>query len=273
MVRRKTADETDRTACALKIQKLWRMTRSSNNPVFIDMGVFIKNAMRVSQYDEVRRSEIQWRHIISQATAMPDMLPLLDLSLFEDQSDRFYEALGLACIVAMKSSKRIMLFDQSTYFVSIENCTSLQDILSMLRPIIYEHHIGQNIKAVCDTLLLSIRETNLAKEDVQKMKLAFFTHFDRIDLFQNIVRETFENAGFDVVPFLLLWKATKKVSVQQPSSIVVPPRTFVFSGNSNYALTRISSLPPEAWNNMNAFDFVAFLLNQPRYDNFETYLQ
>ena len=272
MVRRKTADETDRSACALKIQKLWRLTRSSNNPVFIDMGVFIKNAMRVSQYDEVRRSEIQWRHIISQATAMPDMLPILDLSLFQDQGDRFYEAMGLACIIAMKSSKRIMLFDQSTYFVSIEHCTSLQDILTLLRPIFYEHYIGQNVKAVCDTLLLSIRETGLAKEDVGKMKLAFFTYFDRIDLFQNIVRETFENAGFDLVPFLLIWKATKKVPIRSTSSIGTNPRTFVFSGNSNYALTRISSLPLEAWNNMNAFDFVAFLLNQPRYDIFD-YLQ
>ena len=262
----------DRVSCAIKIQKYWRSTRSSNNPAFIDMGVFMKNAWLKKNPQELHRMETQWRHILSQSSSLlSDVLPIVDLSLFLDQENRFYEALGLACIVAWKGSKRILFFDQSTYFISIEHCTSLQDILHVLRPLYYEHHIGQNFKAVCDTLLLSMAETNLPSEDVEKMKLMFFTYYDRIDLIQNIVQATFEHAGYRQAPFLLVWRASKKIPIAPAS--YYKPRTFVFSGNSNYTLNRISSLPPEAWNKMNAFDFVAFLLNQPRYDLFENYLQ
>lgn len=267
VVRRNTASVVDRVSCATKIQKHWRATRSSNNPTFIDMGEFIKTAIRVVHVEEVRRMEIQWKHILSQFTSsLPNMLPIVDMSLLLDQEDRFYEALGLACIVAMKSSKRIFLFDQTTHVVSIEHCHSLKDILALLRPIYHEHHIGQNFKGVCDTLLLSMRETNLPVDEV---KLMFFTYYDRIDFIQNIVQASFEHAGYVHSPFLLIWRATQKILPGGSSSSLYTSRTFVFSGNSNYTLCRISSLPLEAWNHMNAFDFVGFLLNQPRYDIFE----
>jgi len=272
-VRKNTASVPDRVSCAIKIQKYWRSTRSSNNPTFIDMGIFIKTAIRVVHVEEVHRIETQWKHILSQSSDLPNMLPIVDMSLLLDQENRFYEALGLACIVAMKSSKRILLFDHTTHVVSIEQCTSLKDILQLLRPIYNEHHIGQNFKGVCDTLLLSMCETNLRVDDVKNMKLLFFTHYDRIDSIQNILHETFEHGGYtDSSPFLLVWRATKKIPVRSSVSSY-NPRTFVFSGNSNYTLNRISSIPLEAWNNMTAFDFVAFLLNQPRYDIFESYFQ
>ena len=256
----------DRVSCATKIQKYWRATRSSNNPVFIDMGTFIKTAIRVVHVEEVRRMEIQWKHILSQyvpSSSLDMLLPIVDMSLFRDQENRFYEALGLACIVAMKSSKRIFLFDQTTHVVSIEHCTSLKEVLAILRPIYHEHHIGQNVKGVCDTLLLSMRETNVPVDEV---KLMFFTSYDRCTI-QDVVQASFEHAGYAHSPFLLIWRATEKIMPSSSSSS--SSRTFVFSGNSNYTLCRISSLPPEAWNQMNAFDFVAFLLNQPRYDIFE----
>lgn len=270
VIRKTTASTPDRVSCAIKIQKHWRSTRSSNNPAFIDMGIFMKTAIRVRHPEEIHRMETQWIHILSQTFDMSGILPIVDLSLFLEQENRFYEALGLACIVAMKSSKRILLFDQTTHLISIEHCTSLKDILHLLRPLYYEHHIGQNFKAVCDTLLLSICETNLPIDDVKKMKLLFFTHYDRIDLIENIVHSTFEHAGFKQAPFLLVWRAAKVISKHSLSSY--KSRTFVFSGNSNYTLTRISSLPTDAWN-ITAFDFVGFLLNQPRYDIFEHYFK
>ena len=263
----------DRVSCATKIQKYWRATRSSNNPTFIDMGEFIKTAIRVVHVEEVRRMEIHWKHILSQyvpSSSLDMLLPIVDMSLFRDQENRFYEALGLACIVAMKSSKRIFLFDQTTHVVSIEHCTSLKEVLALLRPIYHEHHIGQNVKGVCDTLLLSMRETNLPVDEV---KLMFFTSYDRIDSIQDVVQASFEHAGYVHSPFLLIWRATEKImpgsSSSSSSFYTSSSKTFVFSGNSNYTLCRISSLPPEAWHQMNAFDFVAFLLNQPRYDIFE----
>lgn len=264
-------DIPDRVSCAIKIQKYWRATRSSNNPTFIDMGEFIQNALRKNHSEEIRHIEIQWKHILSQSVSdMSNMLPIVDMSLLLDQENRFYEALGLACIVAMKGSKRILLFDQTTHLISIEHCTSLQEILRVLRPVYHEHHIGQNFAAVCDTLLLSMCETSLPADEVKNLKLMFFTSYESIDLLQHTVHSSFEQAGYNECPFLLVWRATKKIPMRSSS---YRPRTFVFSGNSNYTLTRISSLPPEAWNNMNAFDFVAFLLNQPRYDIFENYFK
>ena len=274
-IRNSTANIPDRVSCAIKIQKHWRSTRSSNNnPVFMDMGLFMKNAWMKKHPEEIHRVEIQWKYILSQSNDMHHFLPIVDMSLFLEQEDRFYEALGLACIVAMKSSKRILFFDQTTHLISIEHCKSLYEILHLLRPIYYEHHIGQNYKAVCDTLVLSMSETNLPSNDVKNMKLVFFTYYDRIDIIYNIVHNTFENAGYDHSPFLLVWRATKKIPIRSLTPIILnKPRTFVFSGNSNYTLNRISSLPQFAWDNMNAFGFVSFLLNQPRYDIFEDVFQ
>lgn len=282
-VRKTTASIHDRVSCAVKIQQHWRATRSTNtlgktltshHTAFIDMGGFIQNALRVLHPEEVMRMETQWRHILSQSRVFPfsHVLPIVDLSLFRDQENRFYEAIGLACIIAMKSSKRILFFDQTTHFVSIEHCTSLKDILHLIRPIYYEHHIGQNFKAVCDTLLLSICETKLHEEHVKNMKLVFFTYYDRIDMIQEIVQEAFENAGFVHSPFLLVWRAAKKIPIHS-SFIQNKPRTFVFSGNSNYTLYLFSLMGCDEWNDMNAFDLIAKLLDTRRYDIFENYFR
>ena len=282
---------TDRQSCAKKIQTLFKSDSSSSsststsNPIFTDMGLFIKLALRVVHVDEVSRMENQWTHILSQVSDMPNMISILDTSLFHLHPDRFYEALGLACIVAMKSCKRIFMFDQTSHFISLEDCTTLKEILFVLRPVYYEHHIGQNLKSVCDIIITSMKGTNLAS--TKHMKLALFTYYDKIETIQNIVQESFENAGFVKSPSLLVWRANQRVpapkapipSCQPPSACQPPspfkkkPDTFIFSGNVNYTWTRISQLPPEAWENMNAFDFIAYLLNQPRYDLFEDYFQ
>lgn len=271
-VRKKTLGVLDRQSCAKKIQALWRCKKQTYNPVFTDMGLFVKLAMRVSS-GEIVRMENQWTHILSQVSEMPHTIPILDMSLFHLHPDRFYEALGLACIVAMKSmKKRILMFDQTTHFVSLEHCSTLREILHVLRPIYYEHHIGQNIKSVCDVILTSMSAS--PSVDVQNMKLAFFTYYDKIEDIQNIVQESFENAGFVKSPSLLVWRANQTVPLIIPCcNRKKKPDTFIFSGNVNYTWTRISQLPPEAWENMNSFDFIAYLLNQPRYDLFENYFQ
>ena len=274
-------DDKDRQSCALKIQALWKKKKGRQevfNPVFTDMGLFIKSALTLignvgSAFSGTGsyRMENHWKHILSQISEMPHMMAILDMSLFYYNPDRFYEALGLACIVAMKSCKRIFMFDQTTHFISLESCSSLQEILLLLRPVYFEHHIGQNIKSVCDTITKSMTNTNN-----MDLKLAFFTYYDRIDTnIQNIVQESFENAGFVKSPFLLIWRANQSLPFKSLpfKSSSYNKKTFIFAGNVNYTLTRISQLPPEAWENMNAFDFVAYLLNQPRYDPFENYFQ
>jgi hypothetical protein len=248
----------------------------SFNPVFTDMGLFVKSAMRAKHIDEIRRMESQWTHILSQVSEMPNMIPILDMSLFHLQPDRFYEALGLACIVALKSCKRILMFDQTTHFVSLDGCKTLKEILFLLRPVYYEHHIGQNFKSVCDIIITSMTSSS-SSSSIQNIKLALFTYYDQIETIQNIVQESFENAGFVKSPPLLVWRANQTVPSSSASSASAichkKPDTFIFSGNANYTWTRISQLPPEAWENMNAFDFIAYLLNQPRYDLFENYFQ
>jgi hypothetical protein len=275
-VRTKTMHAKDRQLCAKKLQLQWCTNNAYKkhhldqvNPLFTDMGLFIKNALRASHAEEIKRVENNWVHILSQISDLPNTLPIVDMSLFFHKPDRFYDALGMACLVAMKSSKRIFLFDQTCHFISIENCNTVKEILQLISPIFHEHHIGQNYKGICDTLVKSIVDSKMNSNDISSLKLVFFTFYDEIDTIFDTLQKSLERAAITQPPILLIWRANQTVPSVTPS--YKEHKAFILSGNANYMWTRISHLSDDVWKKGNSLDLIAHFVNQPRYKPFEEY--
>ena len=259
------------------------------NPFFIDMGYFIQQAFRAKVSEEMQRIENQWTHLLNQIPDMPHYLPILDCSMFYHSQKRFYEALGHACLLAMKSSKSIMLFDSTIQYISLQDCgTNILSILSTLKPIFHEHHIGHDFAAVTNTLVQSIEETNMPSENIADLKWVFFVDiaYSDVPTIVSIVQHSFTGKHV-TVPRLLFWLSGREKSclptfeennpcVSCDSSINVAQQTdtihpLIVSGATNYVWTRISQIPEHVMKMIHPYDFVGFLLNQPRYNVFGDY--
>lgn len=282
--RKNTLHSLERDICAKKVKLHWlsndaqkKYSKERMNPVFSDMGVFIKTALRANHFERTR-VEAEWKHILTQVSSIEQMIPILDASLFLQSPEQFYEALGMACIIAKKSSQRIVLFDNTINIINIEKYNSIQSILEIIKPIYHEHHIGQSFSNLSNTLIQSIENTSLESSLVSNMKLVFFTHFQDSD-FDEIyskVTKPFQDKLGDT-PFLLFWRGNQKGILDNPENqetkYVQYSRTLFISGSTNYIWTRIGQLPQESWKNLNSFDFILTLLNQPRYKIFEEQFQ
>lgn len=278
--RKATIHNDDRHVCAAKTKLQWETNRAYKqhhldevNPLFVDMGELIKRALRVSHADEIARLEHSWNHVLAQVEgrALEKTVPLVHTGLFVSCCDRFYEALGMAILVAFKGSKRLVLYDQNCHVVSLEGHHGLRSILQLVLPIYREHHVGNDVEKATTVLVDALRTSGMGDDEVFTMKLAWFATFD--DAEADLVAPI-EKAFAQTRPFLLLWRGfgtAGKDALAVTKTLL--PRTVLFSGASNYVWTRIAAIPEDKWGSLNAFDFVAHLLGQPRYNGFEDYFK
>ena len=290
-VRTQTMQDNSRKLCAEKHKLHWATNAAYKshhldkvNPLFLDMGSLVKTALRVSQGDEVKRLETQWKHLLEQCSDLGTTIPILDTSLFSISNDRFYEGLGLALYVSALTNHRLFLFDQTCHFLSLENEKQLRAMLQRVKPIYHEHHIGRDFQLVCKRLIASIQDSQLPEEEVGQLRLAFFTHWQsesEIEAIRETIRNCFATAGYKTCPFLLFWRGGNNMTADGNTQLALEPekmaekmaRTFYFSGNTNYIWTRLSKLQDCHWKSMNAFDLVAYLLNHERYAPFDSYFK
>ena len=275
------------------------------NPVFIDMGWIIQSALRVHNNEQMVRLENLWLRLLSQLSISDDssthdcglsgFLPIVDMSMFYHDPKRFYEALGHACLIALapKSSNSILLFDTTIHYIQFNSCSrSLQSIINVLKPIYHQHHIGQDFLGVCDAIVQAIQSSQISYSLVASMKLCFFVHipFHEVPHVCNLVSTYFKKYEISAIPRCLFWLSgsagsdisrniypiiendspTNKPSVSaDPDPDLITP--LYISGSSNYIWTRISHISSSVWPLVHPFDFVLYLLNQPRYDIFQEY--
>lgn len=296
-VRSSTMHDTERNLCAQK-SILHRMTNDRHkkqhpekvNPIFMDMGLFIQNAMRAKHEEEIRRIENQWTHMLAQISDMPYFLPIVDMSMFYRSPKRFYEALGHACLIAMKSSKSILLFDETIHYISLSSCRkgSILSILHLLKPIYYEHHIGQNVDGLLERLVQSIEDSEMDTNQILGLRWVFFVDMVYCDVehirFKLLHR--LQKNQKESCPRLLFWLGgtmksfiTEGEKLDQQlgfddtiyTSFTNLQPCLMLSGSQNYLWTRISQIPDNVMDSIHPFDLIKKLLCHSRYEPFETY--
>ena len=322
-LRSKTCNSEHRIACARKMS-LHRITNDAYkkhhldkvNPVFVDLGWIIQAALRVKHEEEIVRLENMWSHMLAQlpsyhtdiradgcidvsgsstnGAGFSGFFPIVDLSLFYSNTPRFYEALGHACLVALapNSSKSILFFDSTIHYIRLDSVSgsgsgsSLRALIRLLKPIYYEHHIGQDFVEMCDTILNAIQDCHMTNIMISQMKLCFFVDiaYTDVDILCRLLSQRFRQKGIDTLPRCLFWLSGRLQPVLSAGLVGLvdstdpiygtypgeKPALFI-CGASNYIWTRIAHIPSHIWNVIHPFDFIQFLLHLPRYDSFGQY--
>jgi hypothetical protein len=291
--RASTMHDAERNMCAQKSilhrmgnDRIKKKYPERVNPIFMDMGLFIQNALRVKHEEETRRIENQWTHMLAQITEMPYFLPIVDMGMFYRSPKRFYEALGHACLVAMKSSKSILLFDETIHYVSLDSCRgSILKILNMLKPIYYEHHIGKNVDGLLERLVKSIVDSEI---DTTNLRWVFFVDvvYSDIEHIRLKLLHHLQKNHMESCPRLLFWLGGTSKSCICDGETVDQSLGFdetiyasfgnlqpglILSGSHNHLWTHISQIPSEVLQNIHPFQLVKRLLGHSRYQPFESY--
>ena len=322
-IRTKTSRSDHRNACARKMT-LHRVTNDAYkkhhldkvNPVFVDLGWIVQAALRVKHEEEIVRLENMWNHMLAQlpsyggsdgasdvsggaggagGAGFSGFFPVVDLSLFYSNAPRFYEALGHACLVALAphSSKSILFFDSTIHYIHLDTIaassggSSLRALIRLLKPLYYEHHIGQDFVEVCDTVLSAIHDSHMTNIMISQMKLCFFVDiaYTDVDVICRLFSQRFRQHAIDTLPRFLFWLSGRLQPVLSSGFVgnVVLEKDLLYGtysgekpalflcGASNYIWTRIAHIPSHIWNVIHPFDFIQFLLNSPRYDTFGQY--
>jgi len=274
-LRTSTMHSKDRNTCAAKIQAAW-LTHKSKNPVFIDMGFFMKQYLRVSHPLETKRLESLWSTVLSQISPLSNFIPLLDMSLFSTNVDLFHVFMSMALAIVSKStvfesSKRLLCFDSTVHFVdfSDSSVSSFQSMMGIMKPIYHQHHIGSDIIRACSFIIHAIEESKLSDDCIANLVFVVFSSYT-VEKYIHM-KEHFRLAGIACPTFL--WFPTEATSfcfhggnVGGDGGGPIP-----VIGRSNHILSQISHIPNNLWHSMTPYSFFSSLLINPRYDVIDQY--
>jgi hypothetical protein len=284
-VRAKTMHNKDRQVCASKIQACW-LTYKSQHPVFLEMGFFIKQALRVSNDAEKSRMENLWTSVLNQIPAIPYMIPFLDMSLFHNDIESFYHALGMALAIACKSTlfgnqKRIVMYDSSCHFVSLDG--NLSQMIDIVKPIYHEHHIGSDLENAFSMCASAIQDSKLDESHIEYLTFIVFGNFSQSTPIHNAL-SAFHSSDIST-PSVLFWAGSHDghnvvhLDVSSLDSSIDQSKNKesreypCFVGYSNHTLTRIAQMSSDTWKHITPYGFIRYLLSHTRYDPIESYFK
>ena len=268
-LRTATMHSKDRNTCAAKIQAAW-LTHKSKNPVFVDMGFFMKQFLRISHPLEIKRIESLWSTVLSQISPLSYFVPLLDLSLFSTDIDLFYVFMSMALAIASKSTvfesnKRLLCFDSTVHFVSLSD-SSFKTMIDMMKPIYHQHHIGSDIIRACSFIIHAIEESKLSDDCISNLVFVIFSAYS-VEKY-TLMKDHFHLAGIACPTFLWFPTDISSFSATGGGGSGGPIPVF---GHSNHILSQISHVPNKAWHSMTPYSFFSSLLQNPRYDPIDQY--
>jgi hypothetical protein len=104
----------------------------------ISVSEFVKRAIELLQNRNSNQNEydllnLQWKDFLSQIESLGPMIPMVDLSESMN-GEAYYNAIGLACIIASKSAikQRVMTFSAFSQWHNLEDCPELIDMVRQL---------------------------------------------------------------------------------------------------------------------------------------------
>jgi len=185
-----------------------------------------------------------------------NLLPMIDFTLFEN-NERFYDALGMALLIATGSpiQNRILGFDQTPIWIDTKD----------FHQAYLEKNIGpSSIETACAFLIQSMVHTDMSRFAVEQMTLVVFSDFSgsSISKLHLSLTNLFLTAGFSRAPVFLYWNVN--VSGNVSSNIIEEGAEItgagMVSGFSIPLLQHIGSLSPQDWITMTPFDFISQLI-------------
>jgi hypothetical protein len=269
--RRKTYTDKDRLICAEKAKKYWQTPKLNTNPIFMNVGSLMKQAERSVHDRERQRIQNGWNIMLNQTPILDNMVSILDLSLFPNES--FYSALGLSMMLSLKSNvfssrKRLLAIDDTSHFITLNENETMFEMLEKLKPIYREHHMKPSMIEFVSHMVSIIKETEMTEESVSKMTWVLFSdrsYEELKELYKTIVIE-FEKEKIYQVPRLVFWNFGSNFSTVEKDDMFYIPKTILLSGDTNQHLIRLSQVSDVVWEKATPYNFINHVLKQPRYE-------
>jgi len=260
-------------------------------PFSIPLSYYVKTAIdcmgATSWFDTGDRAKLlnnQWRKMsdILGAKTLHNFIPILDMSFLSNinQTDSFYSAIGLACLIAERSSlgRRILVVDHVPTWVSLDGCT---DLVSMVTKIMGDtkssRATNSNIHDAISLLLFSMMETKTNYSKIRDLKLVFLhttpqrdiesLHNSMISLFYKSGQNSSRKKALSC-PTFIYWNVSQTEMPHLPGPVHLK-NCIMLSGLSASIIPELRALNNSRYN---AYDFILRILQHPRYGVLETYL-
>jgi hypothetical protein len=245
---------------------------NKNHQNHYPIAFFIKEAMRLIGTTDIYEIELlnkQWTWFSKTIPTygFENTLSILDVSFNMQKMDAesFYSAIGYAILIAERSNfgKRILAVDhQPTWINFNEGATFLSIVENICSKLKSNMNTTSNMDRAMELLVLSMIETRSTKRFMKNMTLILLSNLANPDT----CIETIKKYGYPS-PNIILWTMDKH-NIREPINGVV------FSGMSNGILKSLSAfISNTKTNNSSNFENISFILNNPRYDVFGTYLK
>ena len=260
--------------------------------LFFTVSYFIKEAIRLfklKQLDgdvgndlidyEIDVLNNQWFRF-SQSfknNKLENTIPLLDVSfsIQENDEESYYNAIGIAILIAERSSfgKRVLAIDHQPTWIILENTSFISNVENIIQTTKSMQNTAFNIKNSIDYLMFSMKQINIPQSFVDKMSIVILTDFTNLS-YNHLV----SSFGPTFSARIVFWNLSKRCNIELPCS-VHNNKVIMLSGFSNCLHSYLSSLAyfnnreqPDTSQNITPYHFISHILENPRYHLLSDYL-
>jgi len=223
-----------------------------------------------------------WNHYKNNCYPLENVIPIVDISLSMNASNMipYYNAIGIACLLASKSSfkNRIITIDHQPSWINLDDCLNL---CSMIKKIIESSKGGtrSDIFESIELIIQSILITNMTPEQVGKMVFVVLSDMNHINFLEEThqkIEKLFQEAGLKsiykksfTVPHIIYWNLSNQF-LEYPPCLHNTPRVSLLSGSSQSLINDFcflgSSSHLDEYTFDNPFNVIRRVLCQKRYD-------
>jgi hypothetical protein len=252
-----------------------RLTRNEYNASQLPISYFIKEGFRLVNTDSKSKNVLVERELLnkkwqgfmkSQHFHLGATLPMVDISykMLEYDAESYYTSIGLAILVAEKSSfgKRILALENIPVWINLGNSTDLCSTIDIIYEAIRsQQNTAFSFEKGVDFLISAFIATNSI---IKNMKIILFSNhlFGNIDTYYEFVQKKFKLFSLDI-PSLIFWNLSKTELCDLPSC---HNDVLLLSGGSYLPLKYICK-------NTNSYDMVYKILAHDNYRGVSSYLQ
>ena len=232
-----TAQNMLRLECSLKTKKYFEnkyypegpyepdRPHSTYVPFSLPLNKIIKGAFEILEKSNELRIDVlnnEWRKLSETIgpVYIKNAIPIIDMSFLSKQTDSFYTAIGLAFLVAERStfSKRILVIDHKLSWVNIATDTTLFGMIKTLRNETRScAFTSTNTSGCLSELVKYIDEAKLPNQKIKELSLIYFQtqalseslHEKLIHIFYSGGLTGSQNLAFPC-PRIIYWNLSQK---------------------------------------------------------------
>jgi hypothetical protein len=185
-----------------------------------------------------------WNNYKNSCFPLENVIPIVDISLSMNASNMmpYYNAIGIACLLASKSSfkNRIITIEHQPSWINLDDCVNF---CSTIKKIIESAKGGtrSDIFESIELIIQSILITNMSPEQVEKMIFVILSDMNNINFLEEThqkIEKLFQEAGLKsiykrcfTVPHIIYWNLSNRFLEYLPC-LHNTPRVSVLSGSS-----------------------------------------